>query len=102
MNTSAPVISSLSLGLIFFVVLVLIVGIYKLHSLPGDIATERNHPQVEAITVCSILGLLVFPFWMAALIWAYAGVIGAPLAQHVEPPPDPISAHAEDDAGSEA
>jgi hypothetical protein len=25
-----------------------------------------------------VLGLLVFPLWMFALVWAYAGVIGAP------------------------
>jgi len=60
-------------------VLVIIVGIYEIHSLPGEIAERRNHPQAQAITVCSIMGLIVFPFWMVALVWAYAGVIGVPL-----------------------
>lgn len=37
-------ISSISLGLIFFFVIVIVIGIYKIHSLPGDIARQRNHP----------------------------------------------------------
>jgi hypothetical protein len=67
-----------SLSLIVFSVITVVVGIYKIHSLPGDIARQRQHPQSEAITVCSILGLIVFPLWMAALVWAYAGVVGTP------------------------
>jgi len=70
--------STLSLALIFFCVVTIVVGIYKIHSLPGDIARKRGHPQTDAITICSILGLMVFPFWMFALVWAYAGVLGTP------------------------
>jgi hypothetical protein len=50
-----------------------------LHSLPGRIAAQRGHPQTHAIEVCSVLGLLLFPLWMFALIWAYAGTVGQPL-----------------------
>jgi hypothetical protein len=81
MDASAQTIANVSLGLISFVIAVLVAGIYKIHSLPGRIAEGRNHPQAQAITVCSVLGLLVFPLWMAALVWAYAGVIGAPLPE---------------------
>ena len=42
-----------------------------LGGLPGKIARERNHPQAEAITVCGWLGLLLFVFWIIALVWAF-------------------------------
>ena len=76
-----------ALCLIVFCVLTIILGIVKLHEYPGKIAAERNHPQHDAIVACSVLGLLVFPLWMFALVWAYAGVIGQPLAQ-----PEPAAA----------
>lgn len=59
------------LFLIVFAILVIVVGIIKLHELPGNIAEGRGHPQVDAIRICSLLGLIIFPFWMMALIWAY-------------------------------
>lgn len=68
-----------SLCLILFSVIVIVLGIVKVHTLPGNIAKARSHPQERAIDVCSLLGLLVFPLWMFALVWAYAGTIGRPL-----------------------
>jgi len=68
-------LEAISLGLIFFSVIVIILGIIKIHTYPGKIAKERNHPQYEAIEVTSLLGLLVFPLWMAALVWAYSGAV---------------------------
>jgi len=65
----------ISLLLIFFSVITIILGIIKVHTYPGKIAKERNHPQTEAIEVTSLLGLLVFPLWMAALVWAYSGAV---------------------------
>jgi hypothetical protein len=65
----------ISLSLIFFSVIVIILGIIKVHTYPGKIAKARNHPQVEAIEVTSLLGLLIFPLWMAALVWAYSGAV---------------------------
>jgi uncharacterized membrane protein len=59
------------LCLIVFSILVIVIGIVKLHELPGNIAQSRGHPQVDAIRICSLLGLIVFPFWMMALLWAY-------------------------------
>ena len=65
-----------SLFLLIFAVVVIILGIAKVHEYPHRVAVARNHPQAQAILVTSLLGLLVFPLWMAALVWAYAGVIG--------------------------
>ena len=65
----------ISLGLIFFSIIVITLGIIKIHTYPGKIAKARNHPQLEAIEVTSLLGLLVFPLWMAALVWAYSGAV---------------------------
>ena len=60
-----------SLFLILFAVIVIVWGIAVVHTLPGKIAKKRGHSQVEAIEIMSYLGLLVFPLWMGALIWAY-------------------------------
>jgi len=86
----------IALGLIFFSVLVIILGIIKIHTYPGKIAKARNHPQTEAIEVTSLLGLIVFPLWMAALVWAYSGaVVGRmydrPAAPSPPPAPSPSS-----------
>jgi hypothetical protein len=81
-------IKIVSLGLILFSVIVIILGIVKLHTYPGKIAAKRKHPQKDAIEVTSLLGLLVFPLWMFALIWAYSGaIIGS---MYVPSGPDPI------------
>ena len=83
-----------SLCLILFSVIIIILGIIKVHTLPGNIAAQRSHPQATAIEVCSLLGLLIFPLWMFALVWAYAGTIGQPLSDrrdmfgHAEEPPE--------------
>ena len=68
-----------SMSLISFSVIIIVLGIVKVHTLPGQIAEQRSHPQATAIDVCSLLGLLIFPLWMFALVWAYAGTIGSPL-----------------------
>jgi len=65
----------ISLGLIFFSVITITLGIIKVHTYPGKIAKARNHPQEQAIEVLSLLGLIIFPLWMAALVWAYSGTI---------------------------
>jgi hypothetical protein len=68
-------IKLISLSLICFSVIIIILGIVKIHTYPGKIATKRKHPQKDAIDVASLLGLLFFPLWMFALIWAYSGAI---------------------------
>ena len=60
-----------ALFLIFFAVLVIVIGIITVHEIPGKVAEKRHHPQIDAIKITSYLGLIVFPFWMFALIWAH-------------------------------
>ncbi|MDF7799701.1 DUF3302 domain-containing protein [Pontiellaceae bacterium B1224] len=82
----------ISLFIIVLAVLTILLGIIKIHTYPGKIAKERKHPQTEAIEVTSLLGLLIFPLWMAALVWAYSGaVIGNlyPQPEKPEPAPEP-------------
>ena len=64
-------IKTTSLLLILFSVIIIALAIIFVHTMPGKIARSRNHPQAEAIEITSLLGLLVFPLWMASLIWAY-------------------------------
>jgi cytoskeletal protein RodZ len=64
-------LSYISLFLIFFSILIIVVGIVQMHDLPGKIAEKRGHPRLDAIKITAYLGLLVFPFWMVALIWAH-------------------------------
>ena len=65
----------IALGLILMSVIIIALGIIKIHTYPGKVARERNHPQEKAIEVTSLLGLLVFPLWMLALVWAYSNAI---------------------------
>ena len=64
-------IKTISLLLILFSVIIIALAVIFVHTMPGKIARSRNHPQAEAIEIASLLGLLIFPLWMAALIWAY-------------------------------
>ncbi len=75
----------LCLFLILMCVIVIVVGIIKIHELPGEIAARRKHPQAEAIRICSLLGLIVFPFWMIALLWAYMRPVITPLPLETGP-----------------
>jgi len=81
----------IALGLVFFSVIIIILGIVKIHTYPGKVAKARNHPQTEAIEVTSLLGLIMFPLWMAALVWAYSGAVVGVLYETGEPagPDDP-------------
>ena len=67
------------LCLLVFCVFVIVIGIITIHELPGKIARKRSHPQAEAIHICSLLGLVIFPFWMAALLWAYIVPVFRPI-----------------------
>jgi hypothetical protein len=75
----------LCLCLIVFSVVVIVVGIIKVHELPGKIAETRGHPQAEAIRICSLLGLIIFPFWMVALLWAYMKPVLKPVFIESDP-----------------
>lgn len=68
-------IAIISIFLIFFSVITIILGIVKIHTYPGKVAEQRGHPQKDAIEATSLMGLLIFPLWMLALIWSYSGAV---------------------------
>ena len=78
-------------GFIILVVLFLLgIAIYvELAKLPGKKARDRDHPQAEAISVLSWVGLLFGGVpWLIALVWAYtrplqtaAATIGGPFPE---------------------
>ena len=46
-------------------------------SLPGKIASQRGHPQADAIGVSGWIGLITFGIaWFVALVWAYIRPVG--------------------------
>lgn len=68
-------IAIISLFLILFSVITIILGIVEIHTYPGKVAEKRGHPQKDAIEATSLMGLLIFPLWMLALIWSYSGAV---------------------------
>jgi len=60
-------------------VLILVAGIGVLAVLlligywPGLVAKRRGHPSATAIRILGLVGLLIWPCWLIALIWAYTG-----------------------------
>lgn len=71
-------------GFIILVLLVLLlIWLYTVvAALPGKKATERGHPQAEAINILGWIGLLLgIAPWLVALVWAYTN----PLARQHGP-----------------
>ncbi|MBE9549726.1 MAG: DUF3302 domain-containing protein [Proteobacteria bacterium] len=61
----ALIVIALLLG--FTIWLVVFLG-----NMPGNIARKRNHPQVQAITALSWIGLITMGLgWFIAVVWAY-------------------------------
>lgn len=60
-----------SIGLILSCVIIITLFIVYVHTMPGKIAEQRGNPQAKAIEITSLLGLLMFPLWMFALVWSY-------------------------------
>jgi len=81
------VLNYVSLFIVLMCVIIIVVGIWKVHTLPGVIAKKRNHPQAEAIEITAYLGLIAFPLWMAALIWAYLRPVLRPIDVAAAPGP---------------
>lgn len=61
--------------LIVFMTITIVLGIIKIHTYPEKIAKQKDHPQTKAISVTALLGLLIFPLWMFALVWAYSNAV---------------------------
>ncbi len=61
----ALIVIALLLG--FTIWLVVFLG-----NIPGEIARKNNHPQAQAITALSWIGLITMGIgWFVALVWAY-------------------------------
>ena len=71
MADNPQALMAVSLGLILSCAIIITLFIVYVHTMPGKIARKRGNPQAEAIEILSLLGLLMFPLWMAALVWAY-------------------------------
>ena len=68
-------IKYISLFLIVSIFIIIVAGIYMIHTYPGKVAAKRKHPQLKAIEVTSLTGLLFFPLWIFALIWAHSNAV---------------------------
>lgn len=68
-------IKIISLSLILFSIIITVWGIYMIHMYPGKVAKQRKHPQLRAIEVTAVMGLIIFPLWIFALIWAHSNAI---------------------------
>ena len=71
MADNPQALMAVSVGLILFCIIVIALFIIFVHTMPGKIARKRGNPQAEAIEILSLLGLLIFPLWMAALVWSF-------------------------------
>jgi energy-converting hydrogenase Eha subunit G len=58
---------------LFFLLAWLLLGVLLLACAPGWIARRRGHPSAQAIGIAGILGLVIWPLWLVAFIWAYTG-----------------------------
>lgn len=80
MANNPDALMAVSLGLILVCSIVIALFIVFVHTMPGKIAKKRENPQAEAIEILSLLGLLIFPLWMAALVWAYVRPFTVPIS----------------------
>lgn len=61
-------------GVGYWVVVLSIAGfVLAVAMSPGSIAYKRGNPNVAAIRMCGVFGIVFPPLWVVALIWAYAG-----------------------------
>ena len=105
MADNPQLLMAVSVGLILTCIIVIILFIIFVHTMPGKIARKRGSAQTEAIEILSLLGLLIFPLWMAALVWAYMKPFTLSVARvdqagstasnpATEPNPEPVQASA--------
>jgi hypothetical protein len=66
-----PFLHWLTLGILCVLPIVGVLVLYKLGSLPGEIARARNHPQADAISICGWMGIITLVMWPIAMVWAY-------------------------------
>jgi hypothetical protein len=72
---TTPLQNTIYLGISLFILLlsvaIIVLGIILIHELPYKIARKRNHPQQDAIRCMAIMGLVLIPLWLLAMVWAY-------------------------------
>lgn len=101
MADNPQALMAVSMGLILFSVIIITLFIVTVHTMPGKIAKKRGNPQAKAIEVLSLLGLLIFPLWMAALVWAYISPFSVPVQVVQSKKDDPVVAQPEPKPGTE-
>jgi hypothetical protein len=68
-----PFLNYFSLGLLFFVIIVLVYGIIAIHDIPARIAKSRHHPHEDAIHAAGWISLfMLHVLWPFLWIWAMA------------------------------
>ena len=60
-----------TIGLIVGIAVVIFLGGW-----PGRIAKRRGHANREAINICGWIGILLWPCWIVAIIWAHTSTKG--------------------------
>lgn len=68
---AGPFLHWMTLGILLILPILLAYVIYRLGSLPGDIARSRGHPQADAISICGWMGIITIVLWPIAMVWAH-------------------------------
>jgi hypothetical protein len=66
-----PFLHWLTLIVLCIMPVLVVYVIYRLGSLPGEIARRRNHPQADAINICGWMGIITLVLWPLAFVWAH-------------------------------
>jgi prepilin signal peptidase PulO-like enzyme (type II secretory pathway) len=70
---------------LIIVLAVIVLVIWLMGSMPGQVARRRGHPWAEAVTIAGWITLIFgFVLWPVAMIWAYVDI---PAKQTAEPRP---------------
>lgn len=40
---------------------------------PGAVARRNQHPNASGVSTLGFIGLIVWPCWIAAIVWAFVG-----------------------------
>ena len=81
LQAAGPFLHWITLGVLFAMPVLIGLIVYKLGSLPGNIARARNHPQAKAISICGWMGVITLIMWPIAMVWAYLNAAAGPAAE---------------------
>lgn len=57
---------------------------------PGHITRARRHESADAVSLCGWIGLIIWPCWIVAIIWAHTGPDRSRQTSKPKPLPEPI------------